>query len=146
VNILEISVSTLKNWRKDGLPVYEVRGNKNFYNITDVIKWYMDYKRPLEVDTDGLSKEEADLKLVIAREKKLQIEIKEKQRQLISMDEVDKSQAALASLLVSQYKQLFLKLPLRLQNKSKEDISKILDEVFETNIYKLKEQAEKRYD
>jgi hypothetical protein len=106
----------------------------------------MDYKRPLEVDTEGLTKDEADLLLVVAREAKLQIEIKEKQRQLIDIDEVDKSQSALASLLVSQYKQLLLKLPMLLQNKSKADITKILDESFEANIYKLKEQAEKKYD
>jgi len=106
----------------------------------------MDFKRPVEVDTTGLTKEKAALALVIAREKKLQIDIKEKKGQLIDIDEVDKSQSALAALLVSQYKQLLLKLPLRLQNKSKKDISKILDEVFEMNIYKLKKMAEKKYD
>ena len=142
----EISNSTLKNWRKEGLPIYETRGIKNYFNSTDIRRWYMDYKRPLEVETDEMTKEEADLRLTIAREKKLQIEIQQKKKLLIDRDAVDSSQSALASLLVSQYKQLLLKLPNQLQNKSKEQITLKLDEIFEMNISKLKESAEKSYD
>lgn len=99
LKILSVSKPTFTKWVKEGLP-FEMRGKTKVYKLDEVRIWIdknIDYSAELE-----RIKLEAQTEEIKARTIYKKIQIKEKKRELISIDELSSSQDALIDMLMSK--------------------------------------------
>lgn len=132
-NIFGVTERTISNWCENGLK-YDIKDGKKVYDTVQVIKWHIDYKRPLEVDLKNMSLDEADLRLKIARERNLQLDIQKKKGQLIDVDKVDEILSNVASIMISNLRQMVIRLP--------KNIQKRVDNTIKETIHKIKEEIQ----
>ena len=132
-DIFGVTERTIGNWSENGLK-YDIKDGKKIYDTVKAIKWYIDYKRPLEVDLENMSLDEADLRLKIAREKNLQLDIQKKKGQLIDVDKVDEILSNVASIMINNLRQMVIRLP--------KNIQKRVDNAIKETIHKIKEEIQ----
>lgn len=132
-NIFGVTERTISNWSENGLK-YDIKDGKKVYDTAQAIKWYVEYKRPLEVDLENMSLDEADLRLKIARERNLQLDIQKKKGQLIDVDKVDEILSNVASIMINNLRQMVIRLPKNIQKKA--------DNAIKDTIHKIKEEIQ----
>ena len=150
-----VSGRAVRLWREKGLPLDGITvHNLNLYNLIDVIKWHLenvkegsksaiiiphlnkgnDYGDESNLDLSEVSKDEADRRLQIQKVKNEEIKHKELTGKLIPAEDTDKVLAELGAVHVAQYRGDLKLLPMLLENKPKHEITKLLDEHYQSRI------------
>ena len=150
-----VSLRQITNWSSQWLEadyVADVGKGIKYYNILKLFKLHEEninktksnatiQKRSTQKDKnidfddiENVDKEEADRLLQIERVKIERLKYAELSGKLIPAEDTDKAMAELGALHLSQYQSDLKILPVILENKSKQEIIKILDEHFESRI------------
>jgi len=132
--VLNKSKTSMERLLRKGLNQQMMSKKPRTWSVTELVAWYIEN----EIKNDTRDKNDAaEVKLKEAREEKLQLEIKQLDGSLISIDDADASMSQLAGLLVAQYRQLLVSLPPLLKRKNETEVSQVLDDIFERNIKDL---------
>ena len=141
-----VSSRAVRMWREKGLQVSEI-SSKHFvmYNFIETVAWHSeninskfsptkpkhDFSNAALEDVD---REEADRLLTIEKVKIERTKHLELTKKLIPAEDTDKAMAEIGALHLAQYKSDLKVLPILLENKSKQDITPILDDHYAARI------------
>jgi len=140
--LLGVTGQRVRDYVNDGMPTL-ISGRNKKYNLSEAFYWYVDNVAKVHsLDKDVADEENklASIEEQIQEEKleKLQLDNAKTKREYVPIDEMDTNMAEVFAMLLSMLKQLNRTLPIDLENKSRTEIKKTTDSLFEEAIKELK--------
>lgn len=136
--IMGVSKTSITNWKKAGLKGIK-EGNKELFNVVDSLVWHgLNIQgSPLKAVCVGGADDSVDDELKRKRIEKIELELKIKRGEFVSIEDLDQTTAQLSALLVNQYRRHMRVLPKLLAKKTEAQIKRLLDKEFGTNVEEL---------
>jgi len=141
-----VTTRAVRMWREKGLQVDEISTDRFvMYNFAETVQWHSENIKSKFSQTkpkydfsntplEDVDKEEADRLLTIEKVKIERTKHLELTKKLIPAEDTDKAMAELGALHLAQYKSDLKLLPILLENKSKQEITPLLDDHYAARI------------
>lgn len=141
-----VTTRAVRKWGEKGLQVDEISSEYfAMYNFTETLKWHSENIKSKFYQTkpkrdfsnaalEDVDREEADRLLTIEKVKIERTKHLELTKKLIPAEDTDKAMAEIGALHLAQYKSDLKVLPILLENKSKQEITPILDDHYAARI------------
>jgi phage terminase Nu1 subunit (DNA packaging protein) len=103
-----VTLKTLHKWRNhvNPMPVWEHKGRRVHYNLTDCIRWHLEFQIEQRIGTDANGKEILDLQqerahLSRAQKTRIDLELQVKRGELIPVESLDPVLQKLVTIIAS---------------------------------------------